>query len=222
MPRKKKHYDTLGVPENASPEEVKKAYRRKAKKCHPDVGGDPEEFRQALIAYEVLSDPGRRETYDRTGSDGENLDPEQSRIASYLHDAFRACLEKFSQEGRDPQYDSILDSMKEVLRQTSNMAEQNVRNQKKLIASAHKAAKRFRRKDRAKDEGSGLVAEALELQLRNLNAVLDRMNKERGYLAKARKALDDYEYDKDDRPKTTGYASFAGGGGLKFILNFGG
>ncbi|MEA5453131.1 J domain-containing protein [Sinomonas sp. JGH33] len=60
------HYEVLGVPVTASPQEVKAAYRRAARVHHPDHGGDPAEFRRVTLAYEVLSDPKRREAYDHS------------------------------------------------------------------------------------------------------------------------------------------------------------
>jgi molecular chaperone DnaJ len=61
-------YDTLGVPKNASPAEIKKAYRKLAREHHPDQGGDEARFKEIQGAYDVLSDPEKRKQYDQFGS----------------------------------------------------------------------------------------------------------------------------------------------------------
>lgn len=58
------HYSTLGVSRDASQEEIKKAFRKKAMVHHPDKGGDPNEFQKINQAYEVLGDADKRSQYD--------------------------------------------------------------------------------------------------------------------------------------------------------------
>ena len=60
------HYQTLGVAESASPEELKAAFRSLAKLHHPDMGGDQAKFQQINEAYSTLSDPNARAHYDHT------------------------------------------------------------------------------------------------------------------------------------------------------------
>jgi molecular chaperone DnaJ len=67
------YYSTLGVPKTATPEEIKKAYRRLAHEHHPDKGqGNAEKFKQINEAYQVLSDPNKRAQYDRFGAGFQN------------------------------------------------------------------------------------------------------------------------------------------------------
>ena len=77
MADKRDYYEVLGVSKGASDDEIKKAYRKLAKKYHPDVNTDnpeaAEKFKEAGEAYEVLSDSGKRQKYDQFGFAG--VDP---------------------------------------------------------------------------------------------------------------------------------------------------
>lgn len=75
MANKRDYYEVLGVNKNATDEELKKAYRRLAKKYHPDANPDnkkeaEEKFKEVSEAYETLSNPQKRQMYDQFGPDG--------------------------------------------------------------------------------------------------------------------------------------------------------
>src|SRR5881275_1412494 len=74
---KEDYYKVLGVGRDAKPEDLKKAYRRLARKYHPDVNpGDKaseERFKLITEAHDILSDPKKRAVYDRFGQYSDNL-----------------------------------------------------------------------------------------------------------------------------------------------------
>lgn len=73
MPTKRDYYEVLEVGRNASPEDLRRAYRRLAKQVHPDINkdhGSEERFKEINEAYAVLSDAERRASYDRFGHAG--------------------------------------------------------------------------------------------------------------------------------------------------------
>jgi molecular chaperone DnaJ len=73
MSTKRDYYEVLDVPRTATPEEIKKSFRKKAREYHPDVNKDPnaeDMFKELAEAYEVLSDPQKRQVYDAYGHEG--------------------------------------------------------------------------------------------------------------------------------------------------------
>lgn len=79
MAEKRDYYEVLGVDKNASQDEIKKAYRKLAKKYHPDLNPDDKEgaeakFKEASEAYEILSDSEKKQRYDQFGHAG--VDPQ--------------------------------------------------------------------------------------------------------------------------------------------------
>lgn len=70
------YYKTLGVPRTATADEIKKAFRKLARKHHPDAGGDEAKFKELNEAYEVLSDEKKRALYDQYGTANENQIPQ--------------------------------------------------------------------------------------------------------------------------------------------------
>ena len=93
------HYEALGVPPDASEEEIKKAYRALSKKHHPDKGGDPETFSLISTAHTILMDSETRQRYDR----GERTDytDDEARAREELCQLFHTVLGKLTVDGME-------------------------------------------------------------------------------------------------------------------------
>lgn len=92
MMDKPDYYAILGVSREATPQEIDRAYRKLARRYHPELNPGDEEaeeiFRRIAEAYEVLSDPRKRQIYDRYGEYREDLDPEARPAADVLFEGF--------------------------------------------------------------------------------------------------------------------------------------
>ncbi len=104
-------YEVLSIPRDASEQDIKKAFRRLARELHPDVNAhDPQaemKFKEAVEAYEILSDPERRATYDRYGHEGLRSDGyapnfDQFGSISDLFEAFFGAASPFGGMGSRP------------------------------------------------------------------------------------------------------------------------
>jgi len=107
-------YTILGVPRSASADDIKKAYRKLARRYHPDVNpGDKsaeERFKQISHAYDVLSDPEKRKTYDEFGAEGlqAGFDAARARAAGEWAQRARSGADFFG-EGGFGRYGSVED-----------------------------------------------------------------------------------------------------------------
>ena len=123
------YYVTLGVERTASDAEIKKAYRRLAQQWHPDVSPDPEaalRFKEISEAYQVLSDPERRQRYDLFGTAGSEAGAGFAGGFADIFDAFFGAAAAGTRRGRpaagsDLRYDlritfeeAILGASKEI------------------------------------------------------------------------------------------------------------
>ena len=92
------YYQILGVTRNASPQDIKKAYKKASMQHHPDRGGDEEKFKKVNEAYSALKDPQKKQMYDQFGT----ADPQQAQSQQQSH---------FSQQFGGAQFEDIFGSM---------------------------------------------------------------------------------------------------------------
>ncbi len=89
------YYQILGVPENATAEDIKRAYRKLAKRYHPDINKENEEhFKLITEAYRTLIDPQKRKIYDRELKNRDSF-------KGYIEDLLKAILEKKRRNSKD-------------------------------------------------------------------------------------------------------------------------
>lgn len=183
-------YDELGVPRDSSDETIKKAYRRRSRKVHPDKGGSDEEMAKVNHAYSVLSDPIKRLHYDRTGqSNAFAQQPEQDRVRDLLMQLFDMTINALSAT----ESVSILSvmrkgasGMRDGHKQTKENITYNLNKRKKLLG-------RLKRK-KGKDKLNPFEA-LLKKQIKNLEDQLGVTEDKIHLLDEVVKELNNYEED---------------------------
>ncbi len=109
---KRDYYEILGVPRNASQEEIKKAFRRLARKYHPDINKSPEaqeKFKEINEAYQVLSDPEKRKLYDQFGHSAFEGAGAKEQVNFQDFPSLEEILRDFFGGGFDFTFDSIFE-----------------------------------------------------------------------------------------------------------------
>jgi curved DNA-binding protein CbpA len=177
------HYETLGVAPDASPEDIKRAYRAKRKAAHPDREGGSNDAMAAINrANDVLSDPKRRAQYDATGEDGDGPSV-QDQAASLLAHHFAEAL------------DAPGNMVVMTRRAIEELRASGLQNQGRLKQQVKKLTAR-RARIRVKS-GPNIVHALIDAQLGALNAGIAKVDKLLPVVDEALRMLDAYESDEE-------------------------
>ena len=191
-------YETVGVARTAPRDAVRRAFRDRVRRAHPDAGGSPEAFGALCRARDVLSDPGRRERYDRTGEtdDGPIADNLEANALDWAMKLCDAAIADLMRRGLDPAQQDVLGYVR--VSAQSNL-EQNEEQQRQLREGAknyRELAKRFKRKGR----GENRMKLLLEGKALDLERGAERNEDLARPLRRALEILVDYEFDFDRPP----------------------
>lgn len=131
-------YAILGVTKDATPDQLKKAYRKLASQHHPDKGGDTTKFQEIQTAYDTLSDPQKRQMYDNPQPQGFNTGPGgfQMHMNGFdINDIFGQMFnQNFGQRHQKHIYRTQIGlSLVEAYNGTNKILEVNTNNDKKVI-----------------------------------------------------------------------------------------
>ena len=140
-------YKILGIKNTASLEQIKKAHRKKVKKHHPDIGGDPELFRQIQEAYDILSDPEKRKAYDITGTVTNELNYDLQDAVALVVDKIKVKIDGVHNKDlltKGGMLLEILISIKDEIKEK----EQNIKYEKERIELLKTLRKRLKTKKR--------------------------------------------------------------------------
>lgn len=158
-------YDDLNVASDASPAEIKAAYRKQAKRTHPDKGGSQKDFEKVTRANMVLSDPVKRSKYDRDGTVDDTIDNEVNGALGLVVSFFLGAINNAVQRGANPCEFDLLGGVKTALQTAVAGFEKAKGGIEKQQAQIRKVEQRLRLKKSGTDSllKRALVSQANEL-----------------------------------------------------------
>lgn len=174
------HYETLGVPRDASQADIKRAYRAKSSAAHPDRnGGDTAKMSAINAAYDVLRDPQRRADYDAGGKGSERSTIEE--------DARKALVGFFRKALEAPEHLPIVQLVREIIKQGRD---QNVKL-RGVIDRRRRVLHTRRKMIRAK--GENLIHMLIDGELQSMSDDLVKLDYDSLLADQVEKLIGDYE-----------------------------
>ncbi len=178
-------YDDLGIPKNATEDQIKQAYREKAKQNHPDVGGDTEKMAEITNAYMILSVKIKRDRYDATGETKET--PFEAKFASFVGQVFLQVIEA----SKDI---ATTDLIKEFRIAVNNIIDQSIGSR----TETEKKLKKFKEvKRRLKVKDDNTIGIVIDNQIEMNENTLALLKEEVEFLKKCKLIIASYGYDFD-------------------------
>lgn len=200
-------YAVLGVARNVSVEHIRRAYKKAAHEHHPDRGGDVETFKAVKQAYEVLSDPERRQAYDATGifegADAVKVETAQSIVSARV----QAIIQD---QDVDLMYVDIVSYIKEQLQADINSCQKGLKTCKKSMKRLKKGRKRAK---------AGLIRHVFDENIKALEKAEQQIRDDSELLSLALKIAGTCGYEFDERPVPEGLLQTDSRGHIVFENN---
>lgn len=206
-------YAELGVDKSASPADVKKAYRKAAKKAHPDQGGSQEAFQRVNGAYLVLSDPESREEFDRTGKTRDRSSTQDATLGQAMQLVASLLSQALGAE-EDPGQIGLLNIMADCIKRDLGNKQKKRAQIERAKARAEKMLKQHL-KAKKKSERPGVLVGIIESQIRDMTDMVRRGQAEEKVYQVALEIVWSYDFSKDQASTWSPQTSF-------FIQSFSG
>lgn len=199
-------YQTLNLDKAASPEDIERAFKRAAKKTHPDMpNGNAKQFNDAVLSREVLLDPKRRKHFDDTGTIDPTEPANENMPVSLVMNVIVQITAQFAQgQGDDPTTVDLLEHVRRQLQQTLDKAKQQKAAHEKVAATLKKIEKRLKKKKGA----NPILKLAVAAQAANVERDARKNDPMIEAHEAALKLLDDWEFVVDyTRPPASQYSA---------------
>lgn len=194
---KKNPYDTLGVKPDATPEKIKKAYRKRAKSAHSDAGGSDEEMIALNEAYALLANPIRRARFDETGDAREERSTEKQAALE-----LQTLAVLLFASGEWTQRDLLAEMKSRIHLQIENMTGKK-RESERLMQRFTDAAKRMTRKD----GGENFLGMAFENELHGARAAVELNAQKIEVMQSMLIQIDLFKWKADKKPQANPFAN---------------
>jgi len=191
--KKKDPYKTLGVGEQATTDEIKKAFRKKAKEFHPDKNGNADQFSEVAFAYRLLMDPEKRNRYDSTG------DASERDMQTDVFNAIgTALLQIIEQTKPNVEYTNILqllrlhfDKSRQGCMNALQACERDIKNLKNIM-------KKFKRKNA---DTPDVITNILTMKIQDHERQMSDAKAAKTICVAVLKYLEDFDYEFDPTRK---------------------
>jgi len=204
------YYDTLGVGEDATDDEIRAAYRSKAQKLHPDKeNGDVDQFKQLQHAYDVLSDHDKRSSYDKGEAVNNRLPTLDEKAASELARAFSTHL-----NGASDYVDLVLTVKSSLEVNLYSLDEEIKKGEQVMKQDIH-----LRERVTYNGEGSDLFHGLIDQRVESIRKSIEDLDQKRLALQRALELADDYKCEvlppaKTEDFRSTAYTAYRSPGSL--------
>lgn len=195
-------YSTLNINKKATKAEIKKAYRNKAKTCHPDVAKDKkDEFSLISQAYNILMDDEKRQRYDNGEKVDDILKPSQDQSVSIINKIFSEVL---ASENVNVQTQNIILTIKLNIEKFIGEADKEIGKQTKQKDKF----KIFLKNLKHKKKRNTILYQLAQSSIDNIITRIKRIKKDRLALEKAYKLIKEYDYNYDDVQERVNLGTF--------------
>jgi curved DNA-binding protein CbpA len=180
-------YAVLGLSREATPADIKTAFRVKSKATHPDPGGGRREFELVKRAHLVLSDPDRREHYDKMG---EVVEPEIDQGDRPAFGIIMGMLAQVLIQDEEPTRADLVAAMRGHLQKEIANAQARDMQLERTVARTASVAPRFRRR-----AGPDVIALMLENHARDIRQSREKLASQTKWMRRAAEILDEYTFE---------------------------
>lgn len=198
-------YEVLDVEESASEDEIKKAYRTKAKDTHPDKNnGREDDFIEVAKAYAVLADKSSRRRYDETGDTGEKS--EQGNVTSGAIALIQELLQSLiSSAGEDVVYVDIVAEMRHALLGKKNALKNKNSAVSKKVAVFQKVLLHLNNKSKTR-----VLENVINDNIKSIRSLIEQNKRATNVIDKALSILEDYDFVAEVKKQTVYFKSRIG------------